>query len=103
MTTVYKAAYISLHVRQSNRAAIGLYRDTLGFTVDKIEPKYCESFCLRCFSLFSIRQTGDIRGLVRLRWGRCVGYAFRFEALIYLFLVLGLWQVCEPCGRITSR
>ena len=52
MTTVYKAAYISLHVRQSNRAAIGLYRDTLGFTVDKIEPKYCESFCLRCFSFF---------------------------------------------------
>ncbi|KAF8592226.1 acyl-CoA N-acyltransferase [Ramaria rubella] len=40
MVGVYKAAYISLHVRQSNRAAIGLYRDTLGFTVEKIEAKY---------------------------------------------------------------
>ena len=43
MATVYKAAYVSLHVRQSNRAAIGLYRDTLGFTVEKIESKYCKS------------------------------------------------------------
>lgn len=43
MATVYKAAYVSLHVRKSNRAALGLYRDTLGFKVDKIESKYCES------------------------------------------------------------
>jgi len=40
MATVYKAAYVSLHVRKSNRAALGLYRDTLGFKVDKIESKY---------------------------------------------------------------
>ncbi|KIJ57130.1 hypothetical protein M422DRAFT_219004 [Sphaerobolus stellatus SS14] len=40
MGTVYLAKYISLHVRKSNRAALGLYRDTLGFTVDKIESKY---------------------------------------------------------------
>ncbi|KAF8524582.1 acyl-CoA N-acyltransferase [Hysterangium stoloniferum] len=40
MAGIYKAAYVSLHVRQSNRAAIGLYRDTLGFTLEKIEAKY---------------------------------------------------------------
>lgn len=40
MATVYRAAYVSLHVRKSNRAALGLYRDTLGFTVSKIEEKY---------------------------------------------------------------
>ncbi|KAH8118776.1 acyl-CoA N-acyltransferase, partial [Phellopilus nigrolimitatus] len=40
MATTYKAAYVSLHVRKSNRAAIGLYRDTLGFTEEGIEKKY---------------------------------------------------------------
>ncbi len=43
MAIVYKAAYVSLHVRKSNRAALGLYRDTLGFTVKDIEKGYCES------------------------------------------------------------
>lgn len=38
---VYKAEYVSLHVRKSNRAAIGLYRDTLGFSVHAVEAKYC--------------------------------------------------------------
>jgi len=40
MATVYRAKYVSLHVRKSNRAAIGLYRDTLGFEVVDIEQKY---------------------------------------------------------------
>jgi ribosomal protein S18 acetylase RimI-like enzyme len=42
MATVYRASYVSLHVRRSNRAALSLYRDTLGFTVKEIEKKYCE-------------------------------------------------------------
>jgi peptide alpha-N-acetyltransferase len=33
---------VSLHVRQTNRAAIGLYRDTLGFEVHEVEKGYCE-------------------------------------------------------------
>ncbi|KAF9028438.1 acyl-CoA N-acyltransferase [Hymenopellis radicata] len=40
MAAMYKADYVSLHVRKSNRAALGLYRDTLGFTVKDIEKKY---------------------------------------------------------------
>ncbi|KAN0097448.1 Acyl-CoA N-acyltransferase [Tylopilus felleus] len=40
MSTNYNAAYVSLHVRKSNRAALNLYRDTLGFTVKSIEEKY---------------------------------------------------------------
>ncbi|QRV75857.1 acyl-CoA N-acyltransferase [Ceratobasidium sp. AG-Ba] len=40
MATIYRAKYVSLHVRKSNRAAIGLYRDNLGFEVEKIEEKY---------------------------------------------------------------
>ena len=43
MAEIYKAAYVSLHVRKSNRAAIGLYKDTLGFSEEGIEKKYCES------------------------------------------------------------
>jgi ribosomal protein S18 acetylase RimI-like enzyme len=41
MAQIYRASYVSLHVRKSNRAALGLYRDTLGFTVKDIEKKYC--------------------------------------------------------------
>lgn len=31
MVEVYEALYVSLHVRKSNRAALTLYKDTLGF------------------------------------------------------------------------
>ena len=41
MATIYRAAYVSLHVRKSNRAALALYKDTLGFTVQNIEKGYC--------------------------------------------------------------
>ncbi|KIY49362.1 acyl-CoA N-acyltransferase [Fistulina hepatica ATCC 64428] len=40
MASIYRAEYVSLHVRKSNRAALSLYRDTLGFTVKDIEKKY---------------------------------------------------------------
>lgn len=40
MAETFAAHYVSLHVRVSNTAALHLYRDTLGFTVDKIEAKY---------------------------------------------------------------
>jgi len=46
MATVYKASYVSLHVRKSNKAAIGLYRDALGFEVAAVEKKYCASTTL---------------------------------------------------------
>lgn len=41
MKTTYGAAYVSLHVRKTNRAALALYKDTLGFEVVKIEKSYC--------------------------------------------------------------
>ena len=40
MAEVFGADYVSLHVRMSNKAALHLYRDTLGFEVEKIESKY---------------------------------------------------------------
>ncbi|USP76713.1 N-alpha-acetyltransferase 11 [Curvularia clavata] len=40
MAETFNAHYVSLHVRVSNTAALHLYRNTLGFTVDKVEPKY---------------------------------------------------------------
>ncbi|KDN46625.1 putative N-terminal acetyltransferase complex subunit ARD1 [Tilletiaria anomala UBC 951] len=40
MRDLFGAKYVSLHVRKSNRAAIGLYRDLLGFEVEKIEAGY---------------------------------------------------------------
>jgi len=43
MSEIYGAKYVSLHVRRTNKAAIGLYRDSLGFEVVKVESKYCTS------------------------------------------------------------
>ena len=40
MAEVYNANYVSLHVRMSNKAALHLYKDTLGFDMEKIESKY---------------------------------------------------------------
>jgi len=46
MKTVYGASMVSLHVRKTNRAALALYKDTLGFEVVKIEKGYCASLVL---------------------------------------------------------
>lgn len=40
MVEAWGAKYVSLHVRVSNTAALRLYRDTLGFDVEKVEEKY---------------------------------------------------------------
>ncbi|KAL9102336.1 MAG: hypothetical protein Q9163_002517 [Psora crenata] len=40
MVETYGARYVSLHVRMSNVAALQLYRDRLGFEVEKVESKY---------------------------------------------------------------
>ena len=40
MVETFGANYVSLHVRMSNIAALHLYRDTLGFEVEKVESKY---------------------------------------------------------------
>lgn len=53
MAANYGAAYCSLHVRKSNRAALGLYRDTLGFEVEKIEKKYC-TYLYLLFFIFAL-------------------------------------------------
>jgi peptide alpha-N-acetyltransferase len=50
MSTIYKASFVSLHVRKSNMPAIGLYRDSLGFRVAKVEHKYC-ALALPCSPL----------------------------------------------------
>lgn len=41
MRDVFGAKFVSLHVRHTNRSAIGLYRDTLGFSVHEVEKGYC--------------------------------------------------------------
>lgn len=43
MKTTFGASHVSLHVRKTNRAALALYKDTLGFEVVEVESKYCES------------------------------------------------------------
>ncbi|KAK7550772.1 acyl-CoA N-acyltransferase [Phyllosticta citricarpa] len=59
MAETFGAHYVSLHVRVSNMAALKLYRDTLGFEVDKTESKYYadgeDAFSMR-MDLSSLRQ-----------------------------------------------
>ena len=43
MQDVFGARYVSLHVRKTNRAALGLYKDKLGFAMKDIERGYCAS------------------------------------------------------------
>lgn len=40
MVECFDAKYVSLHVRKSNRAALNLYTNSLGFKILEIEPKY---------------------------------------------------------------
>lgn len=40
MVETFGAQYVSLHVRMSNIAALHLYRDTLGFELEKTESGY---------------------------------------------------------------
>eukprot|EP00959_Pyramimonas_sp_CCMP1952_P077732 1624887-Pyramimonas_sp.AAC.1 len=40
LALVFDAEYVSLHVRKSNRAALHLYQQTLGYEVNDIEAKY---------------------------------------------------------------
>ncbi|KAI0050203.1 acyl-CoA N-acyltransferase [Auriscalpium vulgare] len=40
MAAVYKASYVALHVRTSNRPALSLYRDTLGFSLHVLKRKH---------------------------------------------------------------
>lgn len=40
MVENFNAKYVSLHVRVSNRAALHLYKESLGFEISETEPKY---------------------------------------------------------------
>ena len=40
MASVFKAEYVSLHVRKSNKAAFHLYSETLRYEIHDIEAKY---------------------------------------------------------------
>ncbi|GER45358.1 N-acetyltransferase [Striga asiatica] len=40
LTQVYRAEYVSLHVRKSNKAAFNLYTGTLGYKIHDVEAKY---------------------------------------------------------------
>lgn len=74
MSSIYKAKYVSLHVRKSNLAAIGLYRDTLGFEVAQLEKKYCE-FLFFVFFSFGVMLIGWLdMFLCRWRRGRRICY-----------------------------
>ncbi len=52
METVFKAHYVSLHVRKTNRAAFRLYTQTLKYEINSIEKGYYadgeDAYDMRC-------------------------------------------------------
>jgi len=52
MQECFSAAYCSLHVRYTNRAALHLYKETLGYKVDDIEKGYYadgeDAYAMKC-------------------------------------------------------
>lgn len=66
MVETFNAQYVSLHVRMSNEAALRLYRDTLGFKMEKVEAKYYADG----EDAYSMNQDlGFIRKDVEMAWG----------------------------------
>ncbi len=65
MSSVYKASYVSLHVRKSNKAAISLYRDALGFEISRVEKSYCE---LSSIPVFRFLENFDLLTFRKIRW-----------------------------------
>ena len=67
MADIYGTEFVSLHVRKSNRAALSLYRDALGFTVKKVEKGYCAFFDFHLLAIpYLIFQT--LMGRTLIRW-----------------------------------
>ncbi|KAL4064729.1 acyl-CoA N-acyltransferase [Scleroderma yunnanense] len=86
MMDTYPLQYIQLHVRISNRAALSLYRDALGYTVHSVDYRYYadgeDAFSMRLW----INGNPDI---LRHRW-KIFGSFHRFmvrkhEQLAYCF------------------
>ena len=50
MDEVFGAKYVSLHVRVSNRAALGLYKDRLGYEYERIILNKFDNFIFYFFS-----------------------------------------------------
>ena len=53
MVEVFDAVYCSLHVRETNYAAIQLYNNTLGYTINDVEKEYYadgeDAYDMRCY------------------------------------------------------
>lgn len=74
MASIYQAGYVSLHVRKSNRAALGLYKDTLGFSVKDIEKKYCKL-------PVAVQRATIQHSFSRCGRRGCIRHAFVFEVI----------------------
>ena len=63
MADIFKAQYVSLHVRKSNRAAFHLYTKTLKYEVHDIEKGYYangeDAYDMRCYFRRDKSDTGD--------------------------------------------
>ncbi|KAG6332796.1 hypothetical protein ID866_6298 [Astraeus odoratus] len=72
MTHTYTLQYIQLHVRRSNRAAVELYRNALGYTTYEVQHKYCECALFYDVVLSIYRVIWNGRGPVLFLLGSCI-------------------------------
>lgn len=63
MADVFEAEYVSLHVRQSNKAAFHLYSVTLAYEVNDVEKGYYadgeDAYDMRCYFRKNIKNGND--------------------------------------------
>jgi N-alpha-acetyltransferase 10/11 len=66
MEDVFKAEYVSLHVRKSNKAAFHLYSQTLAYEVHDVEKGYYadgeDAYDMRCYFRANQKQTDPSSG-----------------------------------------
>jgi N-alpha-acetyltransferase 10/11 len=70
MEDVFKAEYVSLHVRKSNKAAFHLYSQTLAYEVHDIEKGYYadgeDAYDMRCYFRANMKQSDHSASLAEL-------------------------------------
>jgi len=67
MLSIHNASSVSLHVRKSNKAAIALYQDTLGYEVAMVEKAYCASSVIHDLIHIDFNSDGDGEDALSMR------------------------------------
>jgi len=89
MANVSKASFCSPHVRKSNKAAIAVYRNTLGFEVARLRTNIVSGSLVICV---------DANFTIQIR-RRCPFNASPAQRFIEMMDMCSIYQSKFPCQR----